>query len=364
MTGTSIDGLDVALVSVEGKRLAMKASIVRTLSRSLGDLSPRLRHLAQQQSVTARETAMIAHDFALLHLDLLTELIGDDRVDLVVVHGQTVYHSPPYSWQLIDPVPISMGLEVPVLYNLRAADLAAGGQGAPISPVADFILFRDQSESRCVVNLGGFCNITALPPCRAFTENDLQSALTEVTGRDVCVCNHFLDHIARRLFRRPFDIDGRLAAGGNVKEELVEEFCSLFDAQAAMNRSLGSGDELSDIIERNSSRYLPRDLARSACAAIAATIAKNVGDLDRVILSGGGVLNQTLVNEIQNQFDVYVDPTDEFGIPVTHREAAVMAILGALCQDRMPITLSQVTGARFTPLSGCWVLPGKGNFSV
>ena len=163
MTGTSLDGLDAALVRVSGTDLSMRAEVVRAISRPLGRLARPLRRLAEQHPMTAGEVAVLSRDFALLHVKTLRELLGRERPALVSVHGQTVFHAPPVSWQLMNPAPIVEALDVPVVFDLRAADLARGGEGAPITPLADFVFFRSETRTRMVVNLGGFCNVTLLP---------------------------------------------------------------------------------------------------------------------------------------------------------------------------------------------------------
>ncbi len=132
-------------------------------------------------------------DAALLHVEAVRAL-GCERLDLVVAHGQTVYHAPPLSWQLCAPGPIAHALQVPVLCDLRSADIAAGGQGAPITPIADHILFRHAREARAVVNLGGFCNITTLPA---------GDDATRVRGGDVCACNQVAGRHRARAGRPP-----------------------------------------------------------------------------------------------------------------------------------------------------------------
>ncbi|NQU05113.1 MAG: anhydro-N-acetylmuramic acid kinase, partial [Calditrichaeota bacterium] len=234
-------------------------------------------------------------------------------------------------------------------FDLRAADLAGGGEGAPITPLADYILFRDTKETRYIVNLGGFCNVTALS----------QGLLLEnkISGKDLCACNQLLDKIAANFFHKPFDTNGFQAKHGSVQSESFEKLLELLTSQSNAKRSLGTGDEIAAWIRRFSSRHIGADIARTACAAIAETIMNYCESADRIILAGGGVMNKTLLREIRKRFDIPVDLSDEHGIPAQYREAVAMAVLGALCQDRVPITLPDVTGVEEAPVSGCWVMP-------
>ena len=186
MTGTSLDGLDTVLAEIAGRGLRMRVTIRDRRSARLGRLAAPLRALAEQQPCTAGAIARLARDFSLLHARVLARF--GVTPDLVVVHGQTVFHAPPVSWLLLTPAVIAERLGCAVISDLRAADLAAGGEGAPITPLADLILYGHARERRTVINLGGFCNLTRLPAGRE---------PVGIRGGDVCACNQVLDAVAR-----------------------------------------------------------------------------------------------------------------------------------------------------------------------
>lgn len=346
MTGTSIDGIDAALVEIEGTGLEMKARFIRGVSHELGPVREQLRRLADQVPMTAGDIAAAMREFSLVHVRAILDLLQGETCDLVCVHGQTVFHKPPLSWQLMQPAPLAREFKVPIVFDLRAADLAAGGQGAPITPIADWVLFRGTTNT-AVVNLGGFCNITMVPA---------KSQPASIRGMDVCSCNNLLDAIARKLFQTPFDVDGAKAASGSLHEEALEDLEGIFAAMSG--RSLGTGDETGEWISRWRAHIPPESIAATACEAIAARIASSAHDVGQMLLAGGGARNRTLVSAIASATTARVEPLAARGLPGEYREAACFAILGALCQDRVPITLSQVTGVPApAPLSGAWVYP-------
>lgn len=354
MSGTSLDGIDAALVRITGEGLGMTAEVMRCVSRPLEALGEALRPVAEQEPVDAREFARLALRLGEAHAELLAELAGDDRVDLVAVHGQTVFHDPPLSAQLINPHPIVRRIGAPVVFDLRGADLAAGGQGAPITPLADHVLFGRHDESRAVVNLGGFANFTWLP---SFAGDD-EAALRAIRGGDICACNQLLDAIARHCFQAPYDTDGQRASQGHVNETARRALLPILRAQAKAGRSLGSGDELADWAGEHGAVCPGEDLARTAAAAIAEVIAETLGEADRIILAGGGAFNQTLWRELGGRVKAQAERSDDLGVPAQYREASAMAVLGALCADGVPITLPQVTGcASPASIAGCWAYP-------
>ncbi len=351
MTGTSMDGLDMALVKITGEGLAMRAAIEHTASHPYGPLQRLMRPAANQRRYPAEQFAKLANMLAMLHVVHLKKFIQRTKakVDFIVLHGQTIFHQRPMTWQLIDPMPVAHMLNLPVVYDLRGADVALGGHGAPITPLADYIFFRDPGETRCVVNLGGFINYTWLPR----TKRTGADALKLIRGGDICACNQVLDYVARRRFRLPFDENGEQALQGRFNEGAAEMLRLMLGAQAEGGRSLGTGDEAMDWVKMFGGSVRGPDMARTACAVIAETLAGHIGETDRVIVAGGGSRNRCLMEELSSRV-TNVGLTDDFGVPTAYREAAAMAVLGALSQDRVPITLKQVTGVDEPPVAGAW----------
>jgi len=347
MTGTSIDALDLALIHVEGEGLSDRPRFIRGWSFPLGDLAPLTRSLATGAALLGQDIAALAHALAELHARAITSIRSDvGDLDLVAVHGQTVFHRPPVSWQLLNPWPIARAAACPVVFDMRGADLAAGGQGAPITPLADWIFFRDATRPRAIINLGGFCNITILP----------LGGPVGIRGFDVCACNQILDAVARYALNVPYDVGGVQALAGTPDAGATTELRTILEAQRAEKRSLGTGDEGMVWVHRWLTRLAPRDLAASAAGAIGSVISAAAGPGNELVLAGGGVRNRALVRAIGAGGDTRT--TDDLGVPACYREAAAIAILGVLCADGTPITLPQVTGVPTpAPISGAWVFP-------
>jgi anhydro-N-acetylmuramic acid kinase len=184
---------------------------------------------------------------------------------------------------------------------------------------------------------------------------------SSVSAGDLCACNQILDEVARKLLRKPFDEGGAAAMSGTVHEEAMIDLEGVLAAQVGVRRSLGTGDEASDWVSRWRLRAAGEDLARTACEVIGATIGETLrdryGDPARVYLAGGGARNAALVSAIRASTLGEVAMFDTLGTPGAFREAACFAVLGALCADRVPITLASVTGVTSAPVSGSWVLP-------
>jgi len=342
MTGTSLDAIDAALVRIEGEGLDMRADLVRGASNPLRSLGKLLRPIANQRRRPIGEVARYAMMLGMHHMITLKNLIGEDAIDFVAVHGQTVYHEANVSMQLINAHPIVAELGVPVAYDFRGADLANGGGGAPITPLADHVLYRDASETRVVVNLGGFANFTWLP---ASTRTG-DAALASIRGGDICVCNQLLDYVARRWFKKRYDKNGKRAHNGIVHPEAEADLRTMLDRQAREGRSLGTGDEVTDWAGMFQHHCSGEDLAATACHVIGSIIADTVAGADRVVVAGGGALNKTLVDSIRAASSVTVTPSDDLGVDGQYREAIAMAVLAALAADGVAITLPQVTGRR------------------
>ncbi len=350
MTGTSIDALDVAAVRVRGRALGIKGELLSTHSVTLGDLVPRLRAAQRQEPMTAGEFAALARDLALAHIEPFLELSRRHGVpDLAVVHGQTLYHAPPVSLQLIEPGVIAHALSCEVIANLRAADLAAGGQGAPITPLADWMMFRSRTSARFVVNLGGFANATYLPS----GPPALAAWIDGIRGFDLCLCNQLLDHLARTKANRPFDAEGSLAEQGRTDPSALATVGGLLSAQRESRRSLGTRDELFEAIDRATARLTAADALATGVESIAAVVARALAETladsaeprrTVVLLAGGGTRNRALVAAIAAACGHRTALTDSLGVGAEAREAMAMALLGAARHDGCEITLPAVTG--------------------
>ncbi|MFM9179815.1 MAG: anhydro-N-acetylmuramic acid kinase [Phycisphaerales bacterium] len=359
MTGTSIDGIDLALVRVAGSGRAIRAETVATRSAGLGDLAPRLRAAATQVPMPAGDFARLALELGELHARegrALLDAAGIARIDLAAIHGQTVFHQPPASWQLINAHPVARALGCAVAFDLRGTDLAHGGEGAPLTPLADWVLFRT-AHARAVVNLGGFANATVLPP----RGPDAEADVARVCGADLCACHQLLAHAARRALGRASDADGAAAARGTPDPSTVDALRTAL-APGDRPRSLGTGDERFSIVDRAAADLAPEDLLASVAAAVGASIGAAIaasGAADAV-LAGGGTRHRPLVAAIARAAQVPVAMSDAAGIPASHREAIGWAVLGALAQDGVPPSLPAVTGRAGHPevRAGAWICAG------
>jgi 1,6-anhydro-N-acetylmuramate kinase len=368
MTGTSIDGdLDAALVSVEGRGLAMRASLLASGSWPLGAVAADLRRISAQEPLAAGELARVARAFGEIHAAALAELCEGAGVqpDLAVLHGQTVFHAPPLTMQLIDPWPVAIRLGCRVRYDLRSANVASGGQGAPITPLADFVVFGDDAQPRIVMNLGGFINVTLVP-----RRGDGADA---VRGFDLCACNHLLDRVARTRLGAAFDRDGAAAARGRCNEALAAEISrAIAPAQApgASRRSLGTGDEAARLVARtdglaadDACRTVVEAIADAAARTIAAEIPARGATM---LVAGGSARNAALRTALARRTGAEVRTTHEtHGIPVHMREPAEIAVLGALADDGVRYSLPAVThAASRAPESALIEAPARENAKV
>ncbi|QDU85088.1 Anhydro-N-acetylmuramic acid kinase [Planctomycetes bacterium Pla163] len=354
MTGTSLDGLDVALVRARGTGLELEVELIDARAFDLGELREPLLDFARGGALTALGVADLARRFGELHAAAVVEVARGRALSLVAVHGQTVAHAPPNSLQLVNPWPIVRDANARVVADLRGADLAAGGEGAPITPLADLVLFGHEQKRRAIVNLGGFANVTHLP---AVAPGARAAAGARITGGDVTPCNHWLDGLARHLFDRPFDEDGALAATGHADAATVARFADELTAIRSRARSMGSAEERADL-ERLVGDTEPHAALASAVQAIAAAVADSARDADEVLLAGGSTANRALVDALAAACHAPVHSTSAVGIDARWREAIAMAVLGLVADDGVPITLAAVTGATRPPRAGAWYRPG------
>ena len=357
-----MDGIDVAVIRMDSSSCALDevwpCDLVATRHHPFGELGHRLRGFAEGASLSAEQICRLNRDYMQAHIAALEPILHQTPCAAVVIHGQTVFHRPPLSWQMAEPTWLAATLGVPVISDLRLADIAMGGQGAPITPLADWLLLRGD-QPRLVLNLGGFANWTYLPASLAGQK--------AVQAADACACNHVLDAIARSLFDADYDDGGAQALQGRCDEPAALALLSLLQRDG--DRSLGTGDEAVGWVDTYSRELSPADCARTACSAIARAIFHSASaclGVNRIsdaahacYVAGGGALNQALVQELAQIGGIAVQPTDVLGVPGAWREAIAMAYLGYLSATGQSLSLSQVTGANQAIVGGAISPPGN-----
>lgn len=371
MSGTSVDGINVAIVRCLGRGLRTRFEV---LSHHESAFSPAVRR-AILQATNARGASVA--DLSRLNF-LLGEVYADAvlraqkrskvTVELVGCHGQTLYHqgdAAPFlglrvacTWQTGEGSVIAARVGVPVVSDFRPADIAAGGQGAPLVPFLDYLVYRHRRRGRIVQNLGGIANLTAIPA---------RAAPQEVLAFDTGPGNMIIDAVTERLFSRRYDRDGRIAADGGVLQDVVQELIRNPFFRRRPPKTAGReqfGREFVVRFLRLCGRAPSEDVVATATAFTAATI----GDaLRRLVLrtpaskyrdyivTGGGARNRTLVRMIEEQIvplRLRLRDPEDFGVPSVAKEAVAFAVLAYQTWRRQPGNVPSATGARRPAILG------------
>jgi anhydro-N-acetylmuramic acid kinase len=347
MSGTSLDGMDAALVRFEGPtRASLVAFVTRPYdAEERGTLETALEH------GTTRSLALLHARIAGWACDAVQAALDAGQVrsmdlDLIALHGQTLWHEPPQvTWQLGEPAILAERFGVRVVSGFRARDLAAGGEGAPLVPMADVLLFGGD-HPRILLNLGGMANLTYVP--RATVE---AGAFAFDTGPGMAV----IDAVARIADPGlPYDRDGTLAGSGQAHEDVLREL--LADPFFAERPPRSTGRErFGGAYARALAARVPgADGVRTAVELTARSIGEAVrrwtpGGTE-VVVSGGGVhhpvLMEALSRELVRLGGRVLHRFDDLFFPGDAKEAVAFALLGYLTLHGQPGNLPSATGAR------------------
>ena len=379
MSGTSVDGIDVAIVDVTGAPPA---------------LSVHLRHFTtipftpeQRQAIfrlfspeTGRVDVICAMNFRLGQwlADAALQAIAQAgltpaQVDLIGSHGQTIYHQvgedaeTPSTLQIGEAAVIAERTGVTTVSDFRVADVAAGGQGAPLVSYVDWLLLRDAHLHRAAQNIGGIGNVTYLP-----AENAPEQPLSFDTGPG----NMLIDATVTRITHgvQAYDEDGRLAAQGRVHEGWLAALLAHPYLHQPLPKTAGReqfGAEFAAEVwaQAEALGLSGPDRVATLTAFTAASIARAYRDFlptfpDEMILSGGGAYNPTLVNMLRQRLKpARVRLSDEFGLPADAKEAMAFAVLAYETFHARPGNLPSCTGARHPAILGK-ITPGPGRSAL
>ena len=361
MSGTSADGVDVAIVDISGKHVRVLAF------QTYPYTSPRRKKVfALFDPETSRADDICHLNFVLgeIFAEAVLALcqksgISPDSIDLIGSHGQTIRHNPTgrrftgkvirSTLQIAEPSVIAQRTGITTVADFRPRDMAAGGQGAPLVPYADFFLFQKKRISRAVQNIGGIANVTFLPA---------GGKLDDVIAFDTGPGNMIIDRTIQLATggKAKFDRDGRRASKGSVDAALLEKllkhpFYRRRPPKTTGREAFGAGfaDELYK--EAQARRLWTEDLVATATVLTATTIAdayrRHLPTMpDEMILCGGGANNATLVKMLRRQLaGVKILRTDDFGIDSDAKEAVSFAILAYATIKGIPNNVPNATGA-------------------
>jgi anhydro-N-acetylmuramic acid kinase len=368
MSGTSVDGIDVALVAI--------AAMGRGYTRHFNLLGH--QHFSYPEDVReAVLSAMNAESASVAELSRLNFLLGElyaeavskaqrkagiKEIHLVGCHGQTIYHQGEAAlylgkkiactWQTGEGAVIAARLGVPVVSDFRPADMAAGGKGAPLVPFLDYVIFRDYRLGRLgriVQNIGGIANLTAIP-ANAPPEG--------VIAFDTGPGNMVIDQLMQMLFGKPFDRNGDVARRGKILHPVLEEMLRSPYFKRKPPKTAGReefGQAYAQAFLRRCGRAARQDVIATATALSARSIAISIEKLvlpgaryRDYIVSGGGTKNRALMrmlSEETRRLELKLRHSDDYGFPSQAKEAIAFALLAFQSWNRLPGNVPSATGA-------------------
>ena len=371
MSGTSADGVDVAIIAISDRRVKLLAFGKRRYPPKLRE---KIFKLFRPETSRVNDICLMNFVLGEFFAEALTEVCEKTRlpiasVDVIASHGQTIYHVPRgrsrlggATLQIAEPCVIAERTGITTVADFRPRDIAAGGEGAPLVPYADFVLFRHPRLNRIVLNIGGIANLTWLPA---------GCAIRQVIAFDTGPGNMLIDHLVWLVTRgrNRFDSGGRIAARGRVNAALLAELMAHAFLRKRPPKSTGReefGVQFADRVFRRAKRERIR--ASDIVATATAFTARSIGDAcrrflprpaDEVILCGGGSRNRALVAMLARELPhARFRVTDEFGIPVEAKEAVSFAILARETIRGVPNNVPSATGAARPVVLGK-IIPGS-----
>jgi anhydro-N-acetylmuramic acid kinase len=366
MSGTSADGVDVAVVEITPGKKQPKIKLLAHEDFAF-PVSLRRAVLAAMnaEATSTAELARLNWRLGLAYAEAVKATVAKHSVklDLIGCHGQTLYHQPraavyagrrfSCTWQLGEPAVLAASAGVPVVSNFRPADMLAGGQGAPLVPLLDYVMFADAKRGRVLQNIGGIANLTAIP---AGASADAVIAFDNGPG------NMVIDALAQELFDQKFDRNGGFAAQGAVLTPVLtaalrNPYFKLTPPRTAGREQFGREYAAKFLAACQRRSKKPEDALATATALTAETIAQSYkafarrgmrGQAVDYIVSGGGARNATLMAMLAQRLKPLgceLATSEDFGLPAEAKEGAAFALLAWQTWHHLPGNVPRATGA-------------------
>ncbi len=373
-SGTSADGLDMVVVKIEFKKDRTEIRFVKGITIPYPGYLRDMVNQAMQDKSGIDDIIILDRQLGSFYGEKAGAFIDSLRmnIDLVASHGQTIRHLPGKTaigrkkesgtLQIGHPETIADRTSLVTVADFRQADVASGGEGAPITSYAMWLLFSDKKSSRILVNIGGISNYFYFPR-RRLAEH--------ICARDCGPGNTLIDLAAQKYFGRKYDQNGRLAAKGKISQRLLTLLLADNFLKGKYGPSTGrerfGEDYLKKAAKLASSLHLsPHDIMATLTELTAVSIAKSINPLligsgtKEIYLFGGGAKNKCLVRRLKyNMPGIEFFSVDRLGVNPDYVEAICYAVMGAMTVHSLPAGLPEITGAKKKAVAGRIVQPGR-----
>ena len=352
MSGTSLDGVDIALIDIQSNQTKLIAADFTPMSANLRE---KVTALIQSGTTTLQALGELDHQFGLLYADCVNTFLHKyqlkpEQIEAIGCHGQTVWHSPkgqfPFTMQIGDMNLLAAKTGITVVGDLRRKDMAFGGQGAPLVPAFHQAVFFDPNWATVVLNIGGISNVSLLIPEQP------------VIGFDTGTGNTLLDQWIEKHQRKAYDKNGEWAESGQVNSDLLaalldEDFFQLPPPKST-GRELFNLAWLENKIQKiagKTTALLPQDVQATLAEFTVQSIVLALHNIQttlpyRLLICGGGAKNQTIMNGLKQALPNWrIQLTTELELDIDYVEAAAFAWLAYRRMHNLPANLPSVTGA-------------------
>ncbi len=366
MSGTSLDGIDVAIATISGIGLTTKIELVAAKTYPYPkEILDKIKLATQNESKVKDISSLnfeLGRLYAKLVLDLCESLkIQTTSLSFIASHGQTVYHQGeasdghnPSTLQLGSGSVIAGLTKTTVVSDFRVADMIAGGQGAPLVPFVDYILLSKKEQTRIIQNIGGISNVTILPG-----DQNPKNVYAFDTGPG----NMMINYVAEKFFNLAYDASGKLAAKGHMIKPLFDTIIAHPFLEKLPPKSCGREEFGSAYTKAVIEPYIthdPLDIMHTVTCATAQTMIDSIKKfvlnkhhVDELLISGGGIHNQFLIHYIKKAVpNIKVLSTDEIGLSSDFKEALAFIVLANQTLYEEPSNLPSATGAKHPVILG------------
>lgn len=349
MSGTSLDGIDAALVRFENEQPTVIETICLPLPSNLKD---EIKSLVNPTDDEINRLMALDVQLGQLFSEAANEVIKKakiKKIDIVAIgsHGQTIRHYPtakhPSTLQIADPNIIAETTGITTVADFRRRDMAAGGQGAPLVPAFHEQIFRDENKNRIILNLGGIANITILPADKNIP----------ATGFDTGPANTLMNHWVQQQQNKNYDEDGKWAASGTVNEDFLKELLNENYFKLLPPKSTGTEYFNPAWLTKKLSAFpfLSAEDVQASLTALTATTVKDAiklckFEIDELIICGGGVHNNFLLQQFKQALpDIEINSSAKYDLDPDYIEATAFAWLAKQTMEHKVGNLPNVTGA-------------------